>query len=607
MKGNKRLTCYNKLSGMVPAKVHYANKSTSIRSNMSNIVSAETLRRVQLETLEKISNCLANTFGPMGSNTKIITGSDANSIVSAYTKDGHKTLKHVLFSNPLEMSIQAEVEEVTRHVEHEVGDGTTSATILSYKIYGYLVALMEGENYRPYEIVETFKKAVDLISKKILEKGKLATIQDIYNICMISTNGNVDISKRITEIYDKYGLGVNIDVSVSNTGDHFIKVYDGLTINEGYSDPSYINNVVAGTCEIHDAHIYAFLDPVDDMNMISLFERIVINNIIDPINEQEEVIPTVIIAPRMSRDMSGLMGQFIEVINSFPANQKPPLLVITDISGSDEDIYLDIAKLCGCKYIRKYIDPEIKKVEEEKGLAANLDNVCSFCGKAELVVSDVGKTKFVNPACMKETNEKGEKVFTKEYNALLQFLKSELNHAKVNGEDSASVGRMKKRIQSLEANLVEYFVGGITIADRDQTRDLVVDAVKNCSSATKYGVGRAANFEGLMASIEVYEVLEDSSTTSELQLEILRIIFNAYASIVEMLYATSIPLEQMKEKIDLSVEQELPIDLRTGNVSDKVVSSIMSDVKILDAISKLITLMGTSNQCLLQAPQLNVY
>ena len=39
----------------------------------------------------------------------------------------------------------------------------------------------------------------------------------------------------------------------------------------------------------------------------------------------------------------------------------------------------------------------------------------------------------------------------------------------------------------------------------------------------------------------------------------------------------------------------------------KVITSIMTDVYILDAISKIVTIMFTANQCLVQAPQINVY
>ena len=40
-----------------------------------------------------------------------------------------------------------------------------------------------------------------------------------------------------------------------------------------------------------------------------------------------------------------------------------------------------------------------------------------------------------------------------------------------------------------------------SVSERDAIKDLVEDAIKNCKSAAKYGVGRAANFEGLVNSL----------------------------------------------------------------------------------------------------------
>ena len=59
---------------------------------------------------------------------------------------------------------------------------------------------------------------------------------------MISTNGNKEVSENIKNIYEKYGMNVELSVGISNSTYSLLKVYDGLTITEGMSDPVYINN-----------------------------------------------------------------------------------------------------------------------------------------------------------------------------------------------------------------------------------------------------------------------------------------------------------------------------------------------------------------------------
>lgn len=588
-----------------------------INTNHDNVIPKEAIKQVYINTLDSISSYLENTFGPMGSYTKIITGNDNKSIVSDYSKDGHKVLKHIMFTKPIEMSIRAELEDITHHVEMEVGDGTTSAVLLSSLIYKELVQIMDNFKVPPYLILDKFHKEIEAIQKIIRSNGREVTKEDIYNICMISTNSNKEVSKNIADIYDKFGLDVSIDVSISNTSDFMIKEYDGLTLTEGYSDPAYINNTEKGTCEIYNPHIYAFKDPVDTPDMIMLFEAIINNNIIEPIKCSEPCIPTVIICPKMSRDMGSIMEIVIETMNQCVAVNKPPLLVLTDIIGSDEATYLDIAKLCGCTYIKKYIDPDIEKMDREKGLAPTLDNVSDFYGSAELVVADISKTKFVNPSKMYEINEDGERVKSKEYRGLLTFLQSDLDHARANNEDDRSIASKRKRLNSLKSNMVEYLIGGITIGDRNSTRDLVIDAVKNCRSACINGVGYAANFEGLRASYErfgsyISKELPVEGGSVDLDVFISSSIFSSYVDISTKLYST---IKSDKSEIDNMINTSLakhhPYNLKYAtdsfNEGTMVLTSIDTDIKILEAISKIISLMVSSNQCLVQSPNLNTY
>ena len=61
----------------------------------TNVVDKETTRRVQNNTLKQIKEYLSLTFGPMGSNTKIIKGNTKETVQSSYSKDGLKVLKNI--------------------------------------------------------------------------------------------------------------------------------------------------------------------------------------------------------------------------------------------------------------------------------------------------------------------------------------------------------------------------------------------------------------------------------------------------------------------------------------------------------------------------------
>ena len=591
--------------------------SVNIGNSVTNMVPIDKLRVIQSQTLNKLKDYLSMTFGPMGSYTKIIKGGSKDTINSSYSKDGLKVLMNISDAGPIEMSIIEELIEITRHVEHEVGDGTTSTVILSSLIFDWMVQIQEKYKIPPFQLIRKFGDIVDLIKDVIIDHGRKCELDDIYDIAMISTNGNTIVSKNIRDIYKNYGFDVDLSVGISNSPYSVIMEYDGLTITEGMSDPVYITNKEKGISEIPNAHIYHFKDPIDDMYMITLFEAILQHNIYDAYENNEPPIPTVITCPRISRDMSTTLRMLANQLYQFDTNDaqssKPPILIITDVVASDEIIMDDIANLCGCKSIGKYIDPKLLKRDQENGTAPTVDNVWEFAGKAERVISDSHKTKFINPLHMRIYEEDGTVKEDPIYTAMVNFLETEIENT--SSTDSANeIGLLKKRLAALKANTVDYLVGGITVSDRDALKDLVEDAVKNCKSAAQNGVGFAANYEAFKASFELMKQFENDEDSTSIQLDIIRAIYCSYYDITKILYSTVCGDEdKVDDYVCSSIGYGRPYNVSSGelpridSVDNSVKCSIMLDIHILDTISRIISMMVTCNQCLLQAPSLNTY
>ena len=108
--------------------------------------------------------------------------------------------------------------------------------------------------------------------------------------------------------------------------------------------------------------------------------------------------------------------------------------------GTDEHIANDITRLCNAKLVHKFINPEVQKHEQETGEAPTLDTIHNFAGECELVSADIEKCKFINTYdSLKNDN--------KIYNSIISFLKSEIMNAENNNEDTATIGRLKKRLR----------------------------------------------------------------------------------------------------------------------------------------------------------------
>lgn len=561
----------------------------------SNIVEKNTVRKVQGEVLDLISKSLVNSFGPYGSNTLIYNDTTSNK----YTKDGHEIVKGIKIMFPIEASVQRDLLEITYNTVKENGDGTTSAVIASAEIFKTLKEL--EDEYTPYDLMRKFKNTVDYIHNEIINHHRQDFNPEMaYKISMISTNGNEEISSQIRDIYEKYGNDVYITINVTNRDRNVLKVYDGLTMKEGVYSSAYMNLPEENKAQIRDAHIYYFDDPIDTPSMIAMFDGIVKHNIFN--GGKAPIVPTVILTPFISRDMSAYIEGIENAMNSAKGISKPPLLIINNIfkNGNVDDI----VKMCGCKPIKKYIDPEQQKKDIELGIAPSLDNIHEFCGHAEMVVSTTTDTKFINPEVMVKRGEDGSIIgYSDEYNSLIEFLENEIHKVLDENFDDNTVGKLKGRLHNLKANMVEFVIGGIAVSDREALKALVEDAVLNCRSAAEHGVGYGANFEALRATDDILK--KDLTETNR---KFVTIINKAYREVQRVLFRT---MKISEEEIDKIIEEELKTGKAYNMVEkkcdDNVLSSIMTDIVVLDSISKLLTLLFTCNQFLVEKPQENVY
>lgn len=586
----------------------------------TNIVKGKELRKVQQDTLHVIKESLLNTFGPNGSTTMIkkAPGEFANT-----TKDGHTVLSNIKFTGMIESTVVQEINELTTHIVKTVGDGTTSAIILSSIIFDRLVETeLQGH---PSAIITAFKEAVEDIIEEIGKNGREeVTLSDIYNIALTSTNNNTTIANYLRDIYGEFGNNVFIDVGISNDENTKIKYYNGTTLRAGYLDPVMITNQAKGTAELPAPSIYIFRDPIDTPDMVNLMNSIIKQNIIDPFNESGDMnncVNTVIMAPKISPDLAQTMNEIVLSMHSY----KLPLLIITNIYG--EDVYEDLIVLTGCKPINRYIDPELQKIDIQNGKAPTIENITTFAGTAELVVSDAVTTKFIRPANM---YKEGTEEYTEKFDNLIKALEAELQMAYANNESITTTGRLKRRINSLKSNMVEFLIGGVSIADRDSVRDLVEDAVKSLRSACQNGVGNGSNWEGFLASSKLLEKqweegaepvlfeLDDEykdvapsdvlleTRPSTMKEACIEIIASAYCDLLMELYKVS--GYSSEEICDiLNTNSPYAFNIRTGKYDGTVLTSIESDKIILSTISKIVTLMYTSNQFLLPDPAFNKY
>ena len=563
----------------------------------SNIVPEHKVREVQQETLGIIADALCKSFGPKGSSTAFVKNIDQNGVNIAvdHTKDGHTIVKNIQFLHPIERSVQDLLTELTRYVVKEVGDGTTSAIILCKTVFDCLCNNEMVANNPPADTIRRFHNAVAEVSKRIMEKKRECTLEDIYKIALISTNNNEDVSATLMQVYKQFGMDVYIDVGISNEVDNIVKEYDGMTLDTGFTDMCFVNDKANNKAAIRNPKIYCFNDPIDTPEMLSMLDVILDTNILRCYrpNSPYEPVPTVIFCKAISPDTSSYFETVVKLMNS---GVFVPLLIVSDIH--QEYLYEDIAKMCGAPFIKKYINPELQQKDIEAGLAPTEETIINFCGTADLVESDQVKTKVVRPAKM--FNEAGE--YSEEYLSMLSYLETQVDKAKNENEGIDVISEAKRRLNCFKGNMVDYLIGGMTLSDRNNLKASVEDAVLNCRSAAINGVGYGANY---MAFLTLNEMIHEAPYSSDV---FVRILFDAYKELIEILYGKSYTKKEIEEDIiPTSMSKGCPLNIRTNEYDGNVLSSIKSDVIILETIDKILTLMFTCNQYLVQTPAHNIY
>lgn len=636
----------------------------------TNVVKGKTLRQAQLRALELFANTIVETYGPMGGYTAYSyqdgssTASKLKPFFSNYTKDGLQVMKRIDTDKPIESLIREEIITICINVVKKIGDGTTSATILSYMIFKGLLQLLDEAKYTKREIINSFKHVIEEGSNIIKDSPKECTIEDIYNIAMTSTNGNEFIAETIKGIYEESGKDVFIDVQASNDEKTIVKTYNGMIYEAGYIDPAFANTTTSNKketpkCELDNPNIYVFESPIDTPDMINIVKLIIEKDIEsknriaqEQYNAGKKVTtfptPVVIISPTISRDANGYIDSLVLAFTNARPDQRPPLCLVTNLD-NDNQYLTDIKQMTGGRFIKKYIDPKTYKMDKEQNLAVNDtgSNLGFFAGKAEKVIIDATSTRIINPQNM--YNKDGS--YSNFFNEYIHNLEANLALLEETREELVKIGKLKRRINLLKGNMVDLYVGGLgETSDRMVLMDSVEDAVLNCRSAVKDGVGRGANYEGLTTFFNLsnyyhkeLDKLADGSERpykeikeSMLNVEICDMIASAYLELVSKIYepyfdnldkARSFVLltltsfdensenyQKLSKYFDESILDELkenkkaiPFNIITEKFDNRVLTSIQTEPVILYSIDKIVSLLFNTTQFLLPDARFNIY
>lgn len=213
------------------------------------------LKNKLLDGVQKLNNSVASTLGPAG-RTVLIKDETGDIKV---TKDGVTVAKAFQELEDQTESIGAELaKKVSIKSANEVGDGTTTSTILAASILEEgIKQINDGSN--PVNIKKGIDEATNTVVKEL--KNMSTEISDdaqIKEVATISGNNDKEIGNLISTALDKVGREGIVTIEESKTGDTSLEVVEGMQFERGYKSPYFVTDNNSMSAVLDDPYILIY-------------------------------------------------------------------------------------------------------------------------------------------------------------------------------------------------------------------------------------------------------------------------------------------------------------------------------------------------------------
>ena len=201
--------------------------------------------------VDTLANAVRVTMGPKGRNVVL----DKKFGAPTVTKDGVSVAKEIELEDAYENMGAQMVKEVASKTSDEVGDGTTTATVLAQAIYREgLKNVTAGRN--PMSLKRGVDKATTAV---VAELAKLSTPHEsrdqISHVAAISANNEVEIGELIADAMEKVGKDGVITVEEAKSLDTTVEVVEGMQFDRGYLSPYFVTDQERMEVELEDPYI----------------------------------------------------------------------------------------------------------------------------------------------------------------------------------------------------------------------------------------------------------------------------------------------------------------------------------------------------------------
>lgn len=423
--------------------------------------------------VDKLANAVKVTLGPKGRNVIISKKGQTPHV----TKDGVTVARNISLKDPYEDMGAQLVRDVAGKQCDEVGDGTTSATVIAQAIIERGVHhIKKGVNSTEVKqgIDLACKACVELLREVAIEVGD--DLEKVKNIATVSANNDEEIGGLIHSAMKMVTKDGIITVSESRNSETTVEVVEGMQWDRGYIHPYLINNPEKLTCEFELPYILIY-----DGVLSSLYP---IGQIINEIHRNGNSL--LIICDDVNGEALPLMCQNKMKGLNICAIKSP------GFGDRRKEILEDIAVATGATVIT-----------EEKGLSIN-GVTQEHLGRAEKISVGKERTTIIKGFCKEGELDKRVAV-----------IKTQMENAPVMIKES-----YQERLSKLIGGVAVIYVGAGSEVELKEKKDRVDDALCATRAAIEEGVVIGGGSTLLRASNEVLERLWEGNDNVSLGVQI---------------------------------------------------------------------------------------
>jgi chaperonin GroEL len=372
------------------------------------------------------------------------------------------------------------VNQVANKTSDEVGDGTTTSTVLAEAIYAEgLKYVTAGVN--PIAIQRGINKATEVVTKFIERVSvEVKGHSDIAKVATISANNDPQVGEILADAMDKVGEEGVIEVEEGKGMENELTVVEGMRFDKGYISPYFMTNPETLEAVLEEAYILLHEKKISNIReIIPLLEKIA-----------QVARPLLII----SEDVEGEALAAL-VINRLQGVLKVCAVKAPGFGDRRKAMLADIAVLTGGQVITEELGIKLEKIElSQLGQAKKV-----IIGKeTTTIIEGVGEKQDVTSRCDQIRN---------------QIEKTTSNYDRE---------KLQERLAKLTGGVAIIKAGAATETEMKERKDLLEDALHATRAATEEGVVAGGGVVFLRAIGEVQKARAKAKGDEKIGFDIVR-------------------------------------------------------------------------------------